>query len=300
MHWVRHFAALLPGPVPVGQPPPQDIRRQSSHQDTSVNKTETVAMAMTVEANDCQLECHLEQQQPLSPAVCHLLVASVVASMQSEWHSDRRMLRHSVRMGDVCLSVPGCAGQRGQEQQGTDLSSVLPSSFHHVWGRMVAMGTCFVEVLTKYPGGIDDNIRGCPPAPLAVECSVNCGIVEWSHGTAEFLSAVVSHLKGHYGVIAPQKGGRSSGWSLPEAAKRGSFQLRVSNLNCIATEQCGEAHTVLLVHADVFRAANQPGGGEVGGGMWWECKALHSGQVGVSGLAVCTEAFEGQEKVRAR
>lgn len=265
-----------------------------------MNKTGSVAMAITLEANDCQLECHLEQQQPSSPAVCHLLVASVVGNVQSEWHSNRRMLRHSVRMGDVCLSVPGCAGQRGQEQQGTHLSSVLPSSFRHVWGRMVAMGTCFVEVITKYPGGTDGDTRGCPPAPLAVECSVDCGIVEWSHDTAEFLSAVVSNLRGHYGATASQKGGRSSGWSLPDAAKRGSFQLRVSNLNCIATEQFGEAHTVLLVHADVFRAANQPGGREVVGGMWWECEALHSGQVGVSGLAVCAEAFEGQGKVRAR
>ena len=255
-------------------------------------------MAITLEANDCQLECRLAVQPSSLPAECRLLVASGVGSVHSEWANNQRMLKLSVRMGDMCLSLPDSAGGRGRERQSSDLSSVLPSSFCHVWGRMVAMGSCFVEVLTNHPA----SPKGSgPPAALAVECVVNCGIMEWSRDTAGFVSAMVGSLKGYYGDTPSQKGGQSSGWGLLEAARCGIFQLRLANLNCIATEECGAAHAVLLVHADEFHVATQPGGREGGGvgGMWWECQALHSVEVGVSGLAVCAEAFEGQGKVRA-
>ena len=264
-------------------------------QDTSPT-SKSVTMAITLEANDCQLQCQLAQPSS-RPAECSLLVASLVGSLHSQCQSGQQPLRLSVRMGDMCLSMPDGVGGRGQDQQGVDQTSVLPSSFHHVWGRMVAMGTCFVEV-TTHPGC---PMRSGPPqAPLAVECAVNCGIVEWSRGTAEFVSAVVGSIKDRCGATASLKGGRSSGWSPLEAAKCGSFQLRVSNLNCIAAEECGDTHTLLLVHADVLHAANRPGGREAGGGKWWECEALHSVEAGVSGLAVCAEALEVRGKVRHR
>lgn len=250
-------------------------------------------MAFTLEANDCQLQCRLTQ--PSSQlAECSLLVVSLVGSLQSQCQSGQQPLRLSVRMRDMCLSMPDGVGGRGKEQQGVNQTSVLPSSFRHVWGRMVAMGTCFVEV-TTHPGC---PMAIVPPAPLAVECAVNCGIVEWSRGAAEFVSAVVGSIKDRCGATASQEGGQSRGWSLLEMAKCGSFQLRVSNLNCIAAEECGDAHTVLLVHTDVLHAANRPGGREAGGGKWWECEALRCVEAGVSGLAVCAEALEARGKVR--
>ena len=200
-------------------------------------------------------------------------------------------------MEDVYLSTARAGRRVGQ--QGGGLASVLPSSSRHVWGRMVAMGTCFVEARTSYPRECPDgSIRGYPLAPLAVECDVNCGIVEWSQDTCRVVSAAVRHFEGRYGLTVPQKSGQGGGWGLLEAARRGGFQLRVANLNCIVSDKCSEERTLLLVHVDVLRAANQPGGKEVGSGEWWECEALQAGQASLSGLAVCAEVFDGQEEVR--
>ena len=223
----------------------------------------SVAMTTTFKAVDWQVEYCLSNSSPKSQP--HPFCRLLLASLDSTTHiSQDRIFRNSIRIEDVYLYCPDSKSGRGQKcWYDDDIPSIPPSSHHHVWGRVVAIGTYFMNIVMKCPHQKvcpGDNTEGSP-LTVDVECEVTCCAVEWSPMTCGSVITLLNYVKRKHGLLptvlpssTPPPLAITDHFSkLQEALKNVSFRLNVSNFNLFVVEPAEYLYFILFLHSDVIR-----------------------------------------------